>query len=87
MSTLERRVQILLDPAQYEEVEQEASRTGQSVAAVIRDAIAVRLAGGRAARAAAAQRLLASADPDTEHGEEWTDSKSALVNALGSRLP
>ena len=85
MSTLERRVQILLDPAQYEDVEREALRTGQSVAAVIRGAISARLASGSAARAAAAQRLLASADPDTERGEDWSDSKAALAEQLVSK--
>jgi hypothetical protein len=87
MSTLERRVQLLLDPAQYEDVEREAIRTGQSVAAVIRDAIAARLSSGSAARAAAAQRLLASADPDGESGEDWSESKAALADLLVSKLP
>ena len=87
MSTLERRVQILLDPGQYADVEREAIRTGQSVAAVIREAIAGRLASGNAARAAAAQRLLASADPDTESGEDWSDSKVALADQMVSKLP
>ncbi len=87
MPTLDRRVQILLEPAQYEEVEREAARTGQSVAAVIRDAIGARLASGVAARAAAAERLLASADSDTERGEGWSDSKAALAGQLVSKLP
>jgi hypothetical protein len=85
MSTLERRVQILLDPAQYADVEREAARTGQSVAAVIREAIAGRLASGFASRAAAAQRLIASADADD--GEDWSDAKEALADQLASRLP
>ncbi|HEX4430468.1 MAG TPA: ribbon-helix-helix protein, CopG family [Frankiaceae bacterium] len=87
MSTLERRVQILLDPAQYEAVEREAARTGQSAAAVIREAIAARLASTSATRAAAAKRLIASADPATEAGEDWSDSKSAMEGELASRLP
>lgn len=86
MSTLERRVQILLDPVQYQDVEREAARTGQSVAAVIREAIAARLSSRDGARAAAAQRLLASADPDTTGGEDWAVSKHALGELLASKL-
>ena len=87
MSTLDRRVQLLLDPQQYEDVEREAVRSGQSVAAVIREAIAARLASGTTARAAAARRLLVSADPDEDGGEDWSDVKSALADRLASKLP
>lgn len=87
MSTLDRRVQILLDRAQYEQVEREAKQTGQSVAAVIRDAITVRLSTGHDARAAAIDRLLASADSDDEPGEDWADSKRAMEDALIAKLP
>ena len=87
MSTLERRVQILLDPVQYEDVEREAVRTGQSVAAVIRDAISARLSSGNAARAAAAQRLLSSADSDSGSAEDWSDSKAAFTAQLAARIP
>jgi hypothetical protein len=87
MSVLDRRVQILLDPAQYADVEREAARTGRSVAAVIREAIAARLASGEAARSAAAARLLQSADSDDAVGEDWEQSKAALEGSLGSKLP
>ncbi len=80
-------MQILLAHAQYEAVEREAARTGQSAAAVIRDAIDARLASGDAARSAAAKRLIASADPDTEGGEDWSEAKSALAEQLASKLP
>ena len=85
MSTLDRRVQILLDPVQYEDVEKEAARTGQSVAAVIRDAIASRLASSGAARSAAARRLLASAN--AEAAEDWSIAKAMLGDQLASKLP
>lgn len=87
MPALERRVQILLDPRQYRAVEREAARSGQSVAAVIRDAIDARLASRDSSRAAAARRLLESADPPASAGEEWAVSKAALSDALAAKLP
>lgn len=86
MSALERRVQILLDQIQYEQVQREAARTRQSVAAVIRDAIGARLASGDAARAAAAQRLLASADRNDSPAEDWAEVKSGLEQSVASKL-
>jgi hypothetical protein len=83
--SLERRVQLLLDPRQYTAVEREAAREGRSVAAVIREAIDARLASGDSARAAAARRLLASADPGEEPAEDWADAKSAILDA--AKLP
>lgn len=85
--SLDRRVQVLLDPKQYLAVEREAARSGQSVAAVIRDSIARRLAAGDSARAAAARRLLASADTTDPAGEDWADSKAALEGELTAKLP
>ena len=87
MSALERRVQILLDPQQYLAVEREAARSGQSVAAVIRDAIETRLASRDSARAAAARRLLESADAPTGQGEDWALSKVVLDEAIAAKLP
>jgi hypothetical protein len=85
MSLLERRVQILLDPVQYDEVQREAARTGQSVAAVIRDAITARLTSRDAVRAAAAANLLERVD-DLE-AEDWQVTKSALEDDLAAKLP
>ncbi len=86
MSLLERRVQILLDPAQYEEVQREAVRTGQSAAAVIRDAIADRLTSRDAVRAAAAHSLLGSVD-ESGDAEDWQVTKAALDDELAAKLP
>lgn len=87
ISRLDRRVQLLLDPQQYEDVEREAARSGQSVAAVIRAAIADRLASKDSARPAAAKRLLDSADSDAGPGAEWSEAKTAMEAELTSRLP
>lgn len=85
--SLDRRVQVLLDPKQYLAVEREAARSGQSVGALIRDSIARRLAAGDSARAAAARRLLASADTTGPAGEDWSDAKAALEGELTAKLP
>lgn len=39
MSSLDKRVQVLLDRERYEQLEREAQRRGQSVGATVRDAI------------------------------------------------
>jgi hypothetical protein len=85
--SLDRRVQLLLDRQQYHQVELEAARSGQSVAGVIREAIESRLASGAVRRAAAAERLLASADPESEPGEDWEHAKAAHDAALRAKLP
>jgi len=62
MATLDRRVQILLDPAQYAALEHEASVQKQSVASLIREAVDERLNRSKQTKADALARLLASAD-------------------------
>jgi predicted transcriptional regulator len=84
MSTLERRVQILLDKEQYAQVEREAKRTQQSVAAVIRQAISERLATHESVRAAAARRLLETADRG--QGEDWATAKAAMESRLSDKV-
>jgi hypothetical protein len=62
MATLERRVQVLFDPAQYAALEAEAAAHKQSVAAIIRESVDDRLRARKASRHEAIERLLASAD-------------------------
>lgn len=86
MSTLDRRVQLLIEPAEYQQLERVALRGGQSVAAVIREAIRFRLSSGLEARAAAAERLLDTADSDDEPGEDWAEAKARIGDASVSKL-
>ncbi|MGM0386830.1 MAG: antitoxin [Actinomycetota bacterium] len=87
MSALERRLQILLDRERYALVESEASRTGRSVAAVIREAIDLRFSTDIALRAKAAAAFLdATADPGGP-GEDWAEAKAAMEDDLARRLP
>lgn len=87
MSVLDRRVQILVNPEQYSELEREARRTGRSVASLIRQSIDDLLAGLRSSRASAAERLLRSADPVSDSQEDWDATKQALERDLAGILP
>ncbi|MES2093542.1 MAG: ribbon-helix-helix protein, CopG family [Actinomycetota bacterium] len=62
MATLDRRVQILLDPAQYAALEHEASVQKQSVASLIREAVDERLNRSKQTKVDALARLFARAD-------------------------
>jgi len=68
MAILERRVQVLFDPAQYAALEAEAAAQRQSVASVIREAVDERLRARRITQQEALARLFARADenPVTE---------------------
>lgn len=57
MSTLERRLQLLLDQERYERVAAEAKESGRSVNAVIREAIDAHYPPGAEARSVAWQRF------------------------------
>lgn len=79
MSTLERRLQLLLTEEQHARLAQEAARTGRSVNAVIRDAIDAHYPAGRHTRMAAMQRFLEMTEvPDTGPPEAWGDIKASL---------
>ena len=84
---LDRRVQILLSPEQYSQLEREAARTGQSVAAVIRESITDHLSGSTSGRSAAAQRLLQAVEPAQSPADDWATTKSALEHELVGKLP
>lgn len=87
MSTLERRLQILLDWERYAQVESEAARSGRSVAAVIREAIDLRFSSDVVARTSAASAFLAATAEPGGPGDEWADVKAAMDADLAQRLP
>jgi hypothetical protein len=86
MSLMERRVQLLLDQARYDLVEAEASRTGRSVAAVIREAIDYRFQDNADARRGAGERLLSRTATPEGVEPDWAESKAALLDDLGRGL-
>jgi hypothetical protein len=80
MTVLERRLQVLLDPAQYERLEAEARRRSQSVGATVRMAIDVFLSDD-VDRRDAARRALLALEPDSGPGAEF-DKDAVLTDAF-----
>ena len=79
MATLDRRVQVLFDPAQYAALEHEASKRNQSVAAVIREAVAERLRQPQTSAAEALERLFANGDAHPSPGPiDWEAEKDSF---------
>ena len=79
MSTLERRLQLLLDQERYERVAAEARESGRSVNAVIREAIDAHYPPGADARSAAWQRFLdLMATPQPGPAETLEEIKASL---------
>lgn len=87
MSGLDRRVQILVSPDQYADLEREAVRTSRSVASLIRESIDDHLAGLRSHRSGAAERLLASADSLDSPADDWAVTKLAMEQELIGKFP
>lgn len=86
MATLERRVQVLFDPAVYAALEEEAESQRQSVAALIREAVNDRLERRRISRRDALERLLASADSDGPP-IDWDAEKESFERGYLRDLP
>ena len=79
MSTLERRLQLLLIEEQYERRRREAARIGRSVNAVIRDAIDAHYPAGTHTADGRLQRFLEMTEvPDPGPPETWEDIKASL---------
>ncbi|MCB9413633.1 MAG: ribbon-helix-helix protein, CopG family [Actinobacteria bacterium] len=80
MSVLERRLQILLDPAQYERLEAEARRRSLSVGATVRAAIEMFL-DDDVQRRDAAKRALLAMESQGASGQDF-DKDSVLLDAF-----
>lgn len=80
MSLLERRLQVLLDPAQYDRLEVEARRRSMSVGATVRAAIDMFLSGDDTRRDTARQSLLAL-DLPTGADDDF-DKEAVLADAF-----
>ena len=79
MPTLERRVQVLFDPAEYEQLEAYAKRERRSVSAVVRASVRRTLDDQTAKRRAAYDQLMALADPDSaEPVGDWDAVKESF---------
>jgi predicted DNA-binding protein len=87
MSGLTRRLQLLLDQNRYARLAQRAEESGQSVAAVIREAIDLKLAQDDdvARRHEAGQRLLSQPAPPGRE-PDWESAKDDLLDERSARL-
>ncbi|WIY81999.1 hypothetical protein [Propionimicrobium sp. PCR01-08-3] len=89
MSTLERRLQILLDEQRYQRIAAEAERRGGSVASVVRDAIDLAFPPDQDLRIQAVGRLLGH-DPSGEAPDlddrAWAKTREAMENELIERF-
>lgn len=88
MATLERRVQVLFDPARYAALEAEAVAENRSVAAIIREAVDEKLRMRRSSRGEALARLFASADSNPSLGPiDWNQEKDSFERESLRDLP
>lgn len=88
MATLDRRVQVRFDSAQYAALEHEAATQNQSVAAVIREAVAERLRQPRTSATEALARLFASADAHPTPGPiDWEAEKDSFERDFPTAHP
>ncbi|AKU15123.1 hypothetical protein VV02_03340 [Luteipulveratus mongoliensis] len=75
---MERRLQLLLDRERYARVEEEAERSGRSVAAVIREAIDWRFNDDKTTRQRAAADLLGGTTAVLGTEPDWAETKSVM---------
>ena len=88
MATLERRVQVLFDPAQYAFLEAEAAAQKQSAGAIIREAVDERLRTRRTSKQEALARLFARADELPGIGPmNWEEEKESFERDYLRDLP
>jgi len=87
MSTMERRLHLLIDQERYDKLSAESARTGRSVADIVRASIDLHFDEYRdqARRAEAARRLLAYA-PDDGAGESWDKMLEARARDIEDML-
>lgn len=82
---LERRVQLLLDQERYDRVAEQASRTGRSVNAVIRDAIDLHVDDSHRRADAVRWLLDHSAQPDEGPSQDWGTVQTEMDRELSDR--
>lgn len=87
MATLDRRVQVLFDPAVYAALETEAEAERQSVASIIRDAVDERLRTRKTTKQEALDRLFASGDKNPSGPIDWKAEKDSLEREYLRNLP
>lgn len=86
MSGLTRRLQVLVTDEDFACLEQRAKARGESIATVVREAIAHEMRGTDAERRqAAANAVLGASTPDDGSPEpEWSDLKRPMLDRWGA---
>jgi len=84
MSTMTRRLQILVDEDRYAMLEREAAATGRSIAGLIRDAVDARYSADLDERRAAYKRILAAEPMPVEDRDVM---KGELLDTLYDEQP
>ncbi|WP_157962549.1 hypothetical protein [Homoserinimonas sp. OAct 916] len=88
MAILDRRVQVLFDPAIYAALEVEAAAERVSVAALIRESVNDRLNRRKVGKQEALERLFARADSHPDAGPiDWESEKRSFERETTSDLP
>jgi hypothetical protein len=88
MPTLQRRVQVLFDPVQYAALEEEAAANKQSVASVIREAVADRLNRRKRSKREAFERLATrSAAAGVPAPADWEKEKDEFERSSLADIP
>jgi hypothetical protein len=88
MATLQRRVQILFDPIQYAALEEEAAATKQSVAAIVREAVADRLGRRKRSKREAFERLASRSEAASVPAPiDWESEKDEFERSSLADIP
>lgn len=87
MSTLERRLQVLLDQQRYSLLERESKRSGRSIGSIVREALDKHLGvEDLAAQRRVAAAFLLAQPPGEGPAEDWADMKKAYEDDLERHL-
>jgi hypothetical protein len=79
MAEMTRRLQILVDEARWNRLEQQAKQRGSSVATLVREAIDIAFPGGEAEAGETARRILTR--PPIDLGD-WSAAKSDIEDGM-----
>lgn len=79
MSTMTRRLQILIDESRYELLERESQRTGRSIAELIRESVDAVYGLDRTARRSALESILAEEPMPVD---DWEIMKQDMMDSL-----
>ena len=88
MSTMEKRLQVLLDDERFSRISHIAARRGASIGSVVREAIDVAFPSVEITRQEAVKQFLACSDdePADTNDQLWEKTKTAMADELEERF-